>query len=57
VDVGRLSDQTVACIWRVNIVQEKHYATLVNIFVLGRQAEKKTFQEQAIDIKRLVNDF
>lgn len=57
VDVGRLSDQTVACIWRVNIVQDKHYATLVNIFVLGRQAEKKTFQEQAIDIKRLVNDF
>ena len=57
VDVGRLSDQTVACIWRVNIVQEKHCATLVNIFVLGRQAEKKTFQEQAIDIKRLVNDF
>ena len=57
VDVGRLSDQTVACIWRVNILQEKHYATLVNLFVLGRQAEKKTFQEQAIDIKRLVNDF
>ena len=57
VDVGRLSDQTVACIWRVNILQDKHYATLVNIFVLGRQAEKKTFQEQAIDIKRLVNDF
>ena len=57
VDVGRLSDQTVACIWRVNIVQEKHYATLVNLFVLGRQAEKKTFQEQAIDVKRLVNDF
>lgn len=57
VDVGRLSDQTVACIWRVNIVQDKHYATLVNLFVLGRQAEKKTFQEQAIDIKRLVNDF
>ena len=57
VDVGRLSDQTVACIWRVNILQDKHYATLVNLFVLGRQAEKKTFQEQAIDIKRLVNDF
>lgn len=57
VDVGRLSDQTVACIWRVNILQDKHYATLVNLFVIGRQAEKKTFQEQAIDIKRLVNDF
>ncbi len=57
IDVGRLSDQTVACVWRVNIIKDKHYATLVNLFVLGRQAEKKTFQEQAIDIKRLVNDF
>lgn len=57
VDVGRLSDQTVACIWRVNIIKQKHYATLVNLFVLGRQSETKTFQQQAIDIKKLVRDF
>ena len=43
VDVGRLHDQTVACIFRVNIRDDKYYATLVNLFVLGRQAEKKTF--------------
>jgi predicted phosphoadenosine phosphosulfate sulfurtransferase len=43
VDVGRLHDQTVACIWRVNVRDNKYYATLVNLFVLGRQAETKTF--------------
>lgn len=54
VDVGRLHDQTVACIWRVNIRDNKYFSTLVNLFVLGRQAETKTFTQQAIDVKRLI---
>lgn len=54
VDVGRLSDQTVACVFRVNIRDNKYYSTLVYIEVLGRQAETKTFTQQAIDIKRLI---
>ena len=54
VDVGRLHDQTVACIWRVNVRDNKYYATLVNLFVLGRQAESKTFTQQAIDLKHLI---
>lgn len=54
VDVGRLHDQTVACIWRVNIRDNKYYGTLVNLFVLGRQAETKTFTQQAIDLKHLI---
>ena len=54
VDVGRLHDQTVACIFRVNVRDDKYYATLVNLFVLGRQAEKKTFVQQAIDLKHLI---
>lgn len=54
VDVGRLSDQTVACIFRVNIKDNKYYATLVNLMVLGRQAETKTFTQQAIDLKKLI---
>lgn len=58
VDVGRINDQTVACIFRVNVDKSgKHYATLVNIQVLARQAETKTFTQQAIDIKRLIRDF
>lgn len=54
VDVGRLHDQTVACIWRINIRDNKYYATLVNLFVLGRQAESKTFTQQAADLKKLI---
>ena len=54
VDVGRLNDQTVACIFRVNIKDSKYYATLVNLYVLGRQAETKTFTRQAIDLKHLI---
>ncbi len=54
VDVGRLSDQTVACVWRVNIRDNKMFSTLVYIEVLGRQAETKQFSQQAIDLKRLI---
>lgn len=57
VDVGRLSDQTVACIFRVNIRDCKYYATLVNIVVLGRQAETKTFHQQAMDLKELIGKY
>ena len=58
VDVGRLNDQTVACVFRVNIDgQGRHWATLVNIKVLARTAETKTFTQQAIDIKKLILAF
>ena len=58
VDVGRINDQTVACVFRVNIDNTgKHWATLVNIKVLARSAETKTFTQQAIDVKRLIRDF
>lgn len=57
VDVGRLSDQTVACIFRVNIHNNKFYSTMVNIYVLGRQAETKTFHKQAIDLKKLIEAY
>lgn len=57
VDVGRLGDQTVACIWRINIRDQKYYSTLVNLEVLGRQAETKTFNQQAIDLKKLIERY
>ena len=58
VDVGRINDQTVACVFRVNIDSTgKHWATLVNIKVLARTAETKTFSQQAIDVKRLIRNF
>ena len=58
VDVGRLNDQTVCCVFRVNVSSEgKYFATLVNLYVLGRQAETKTFNRQAIDLKRIIKKF
>lgn len=58
VDVGRIHDQTVVTVFRINILNDtKFYATVVNIIVLGRSAEAKTFRQQAIDIKRIMKAF
>ena len=58
VDVGRLNDQTVCCVFRVNVSSEgKYYATLVNLYVLGRTAETKPFYKQAIDLKKIMRKF
>lgn len=58
IDVGRLNDQTIACVFRVNVDDAgKHYATLVNLYVLARQAETKTFTQQAIDVKKIIEQF
>ena len=58
VDVGRLNDQTVCCVFRVNVSgEDKYYATLVNLYVLGREAETKTFHRQVIDLKRIIKKF
>jgi hypothetical protein len=55
VDVGRLNDQTVCCVFRVNVSSEgKYYATLVNLYVLGRTIETKPFSKQAIDLKKIM---
>ena len=57
IDVGRLHDQTVVCVFRVTVLDNKYYSTLVNLYVLARQAETKTFERQCIDIKRIIQDF
>lgn len=57
VDVGRLSDSTVVSVFRVNIVNNKFYSTLVNIIVLGRTAETKPFSVQATDLKKIIRDY
>lgn len=56
-DVGRISDATVCSVFRVNIVNGKYYATLVNLVVLGREAKTKTFYQQAIDLKELIKRY
>ena len=57
VDVGRISDQTVVCVFRVNIIKEKYFTTLVNIIVLGRTATTKPFSVQAMDLKKIIRDY
>lgn len=57
VDVGRISDQTVCCVFRVNVIQGKYYATLVNLFVLGRTIETKPFSVQASDLKEIISRY
>ena len=58
VDVGRLNDQTVCCVFRVNVSGEgKYYATLVNLYVLGRTVDTKPFHIQARDIKKIMKKF
>lgn len=57
VDVGRLHDQTVICVFRVNIKDLKYCTTLVNIDVIGRTKESKTFTAQAIEIKKYIDRY
>lgn len=56
-DIGRLHDQTVVCVLRVNVVQEKYYVTLVNIYVLGLTDATKPFDMQAKDLKKIISKF
>jgi len=57
VDVGRLHDQTVCCVHRVNILENKYVSTLVNLYVLGRTVETKDFDIQARDLKEIIEKF
>ncbi len=57
VDVGRLNDQTVVCVFRVNKIKGKFFATLVNLYVLGRTPETKPFAIQCTDLKRIIKAF
>lgn len=57
VDVGRLSDQTVVTVFKVNATTGKFKASIVNIYVLGRTAQTKPFSIQARDIKAIAKAF
>lgn len=56
-DVGRLGDRSEVCVFRVNIVNGIHYATVVNIITLGLTAETKQFSIQARDLKELIQKY
>lgn len=53
----RIHDQTAVSIFRVNVVNNKFYSTLVNLVVLGRTPETKPFSVQAADLKKLIKAY
>lgn len=58
VDVGRIHDQTVVTVFKVNISNDGRFtSSIVNIIVLGKNSGAKTFERQAIDIKKIIRDF
>lgn len=59
VDVARVvgGDQSVICVFRVNVRDNKYYSTLVNIEVLGKTDQSKTFDQQTIDIKKSIEKY
>lgn len=57
VDVGRIHDQTVCSVFKVTVNKDKYYTALVNMYVLGRDSESKTFHRQAIDLKKIIENF
>lgn len=54
VDVGRLHDSTVCVVLKVTIKDEKYYCDVMNVIVLGKTSQAKTFDRQAIELKRLI---
>jgi hypothetical protein len=58
-DIARIvgGDQSVVCVFRVNIRDNKYYATVVNIEVLGKTDQEKTFDAQTIAIKQLIERY
>lgn len=57
VDVGRLHDLTPVSVFRVNIRNGQYYSTLVNLELLGKTAETRTFTQQAIDLKLMIERY
>ena len=57
VDVGRLHDQTVCCVFKVYPRSGKYRSVLVNIIVLGKTAETRPFSIQVRDLKEIVAKF
>ena len=54
VDVARLTCQTVVTVFKVHIKEKGYFSSVVNIVVLGRKAETKHFEAQAIELKKMI---
>ena len=57
VDIGRINDATVVTVFKVIPNKRGFRCVVVNIFVLGRTKRSKQFEQQALDLKRLIVAF
>ena len=57
VDIGRLSCQTVVSVFKVFEIDGGYRTNLVNIEVLGKTERERTFERQALDIKRMIQAY
>lgn len=57
VDVGRVHDQSECCIFKNYIRSGRIYSALVNVITLGTTAQRRTFDAQALDLKKIVRAF
>lgn len=57
VDVGRLHDQSVVTVFKVQDRKGKFFTKVVNIHVIGTTSEKRQFTEQVRDIKKIIANF
>ena len=57
VDVGRLSCQTVCCVFKVFNKNDVLHANLVNIYVIGKNEKTRHFEQQALELKKIIQAF
>lgn len=57
VDVGRLSCQTVCCVFKVMNKNDTLHASLVNLYVIGKNDKTRHFELQALELKKIIKAF
>lgn len=57
VDVGRLGCQTVVTVFKIFPHENEFYINVVNIYVIGKTPETKSFPAQSLELKRIIDAF
>lgn len=56
-DVARLRDQTAVVVFKVFPGITRFTIAVVNVIILGRDAQSKTFTRQALDLKKIISAY
>lgn len=57
VDVGRLNCQSVVTVFKVYRGEIEFRMNLVNLYVIGKREEEKSFPHQTLELKRIIDRF